>query len=407
MDGRWAIALIVIAVCVAGCKSSQFYSLEPVAQFGSYSAPPAKPQTPFEVYAAAAVEAQQLAAPMALRAEFTPGQKAQIIRTLDSPLRKVSSTPSGDFHFDFQVLEPHSAHPFRPGWRLLGKGLSWRISLAVQQRRYDDAVADCINATRFGFDLMNGDVMDAFLGMAIVDDARQALLPAFGELDSEQLARLSKGLRSALLRKPAGSTTLRNEGANMLASVELIRQKFMNGRLGDLRSHFGPDVALAINYLSDVKLGSEKAKNYFEGFAKEIDADIEYLVQSSTMPARKRETQRREHLADYRPWRRFSRHLVTSGNQFLIQRDRTLARSRLFAIEAALLSQVKAIRRAPETLAGFGDIVQDPFTGDPFIYRASGPDYVIYSVGADFKDDMGETDQDFLRPDLTIERSLR
>jgi hypothetical protein len=177
--------------------------------------------------------------------------------------------------------------------------------------------------------------------------------------------------------------------------------------LSDLRSYFGPEVAIAINYLSSIKLGSEKAKNYFEGLTKEVDGEINYLMKCSAMPARKRETQRREHLADYRPWRRFSRHIVTTGNEFLKRRDRTLARSRLFAIEAALLSQVKAIRRAPDTLAGFGDIVQDPYTGDPFIYRASGPDYVIYSVGEDFKDDMGETDQDFLRPDLTIERSLR
>jgi hypothetical protein len=378
-----------------------------VARFESYAAPPAKPQTPFEQLAAAAIEAQQLAASMTLRAEFTPGQKAHLIKLLDSPLRKISSTPSGDLQFDFRVLEPQAAHPFRPGWRVLGKALCWRISLAVQQRRYDDAVTDCINATRFGFDLMNGDVLDAFLGMAIVDDSRQALLPAIGELDSDQLARLSKGLRSALLRKPPGSTTLRNEGANMLASVEFIRQKFINGRLSDLRSYFGPEVAIAINYLSSIKLGSEKAKNYFEGLTKEVDGEINYLMKCSAMPARKRETQRKEHLADYRPWRRFSRHIVTTGNEFLKRRDRTLARSRLFAIEAALLSQVKAIRRAPDTLAGFGDIVQDPYTGDPFIYRASGPDYVIYSVGEDFKDDMGETDQDFLRPDLTIERSLR
>ena len=82
-----------------------------------------------------------------------------------------------------------------------------------------------------------------------------------------------------------------------------------------------------------------------------------------------------------------------------------LARTRLLAIEAEVLHQIKAAGRAPASLAALPTaLTVDPFTGLPFVYRANGAVYSVYSVGDDQRDDGGETDEGFLRPDLTLEK---
>jgi hypothetical protein len=41
------------------------------------------------------------------------------------------------------------------------------------------------------------------------------------------------------------------------------------------------------------------------------------------------------------------------------------------------------------------------------VYRVDGRDFQVYSVGNDFKDDGGATNEFFDAPDLTLERSAR
>jgi hypothetical protein len=86
--------------------------------------------------------------------------------------------------------------------------------------------------------------------------------------------------------------------------------------------------------------------------------------------------------------------------------DSTLARTRLLIIEATILQKVKSGDSAPKDLSEFpAPIRTDPYSGDQFIYRADGKDYRVYSVGADFRDDGGETDWDtYSTPDLKLER---
>jgi hypothetical protein len=36
----------------------------------------------------------------------------------------------------------------------------------------------------------------------------------------------------------------------------------------------------------------------------------------------------------------------------------------------------------------------DPFSGKPFVYKNTGDDFILYSVGEDFKDDGGEVYRD-------------
>ena len=85
--------------------------------------------------------------------------------------------------------------------------------------------------------------------------------------------------------------------------------------------------------------------------------------------------------------------------------DASLARTRLLILQSEILSTVKSRRSAPKNLGAFPTaLTTDPYSGRPFVYRASGPDFALYSVGADFRDNGGETDESFTAPDVTLER---
>ena len=71
--------------------------------------------------------------------------------------------------------------------------------------------------------------------------------------------------------------------------------------------------------------------------------------------------------------------------------DTCLARIRLLALSAWAEAQVKASGKAPKSLSKLPEtLVTDPFSGRPFIYRATGRDFQVYSVGSDGMDDGGQ-----------------
>ncbi|HZH97573.1 MAG TPA: hypothetical protein VEX38_01265, partial [Fimbriimonadaceae bacterium] len=106
-----------------------------------------------------------------------------------------------------------------------------------------------------------------------------------------------------------------------------------------------------------------------------------------------------------RPWRRFSKHFFMTLRPLLVLNDATVARTRLLILEAAILKDVRLERRAPKDLSAFGpEIKTDPYSGQPFVYRADGADYRLHSVGENAIDDAGDTDESFSSPDLVLEK---
>ena len=78
---------------------------------------------------------------------------------------------------------------------------------------------------------------------------------------------------------------------------------------------------------------------------------------------------------------------------------------RLLIAEAWVLGQVKSTGAAPKDLSRLPqELTTDPYSGAPFPYAADGADYHLYSVGADLKDDGGDTDETYSQPDLKLEK---
>ncbi|MBI3721527.1 MAG: hypothetical protein HY248_03155, partial [Fimbriimonas ginsengisoli] len=141
-----------------------------------------------------------------------------------------------------------------------------------------------------------------------------------------------------------------------------------------------------------------------EGLAHEAETEASWLGTACLQPAIKREGGSPP-VGGRQPWRKFAKQLFGTGRPLLAVNDATLARSRLLILTCRALAQVKRTGAAPRDLSEIPTrLRQDPYTGRPFAYRADGPDFVLYSVGADFKDDGGETDESFTAPDLALER---
>lgn len=393
--------LALVAASLAGC-----HHREPVP-FPTYSftieAPAAAPTGGFARYVAASDDVESKEAKYIDRTTFTPGMKSAVIAGAAPDIATIASASSAPVEFAFAPHAPFSAEKHTQGWRLIGRALSWRIAQRCQTGDFDGAVADTILATKFGFDLCGGSGLDASLGFAIVGDARRALALYLMHLGAGQLGTLRAGLQSALSRKPPLKVTLEHEHSNMLAAVQAIQKAYQEHALPALQDNLGPDSRDAVEYLE--KVGPEDAAAYFAGFAKEADDQAAEYENESTLPAAKRSGFQETAPPEKRPWRRFSRDFFSGGDTLLAMNDETLARTRLFALEAMLLQQAKASKSLPKDLSGAPkELNVDPYTGGSFLYRVDGMNFQIYSVGKDLTDDGGDTDSDYSRPDLTLER---
>jgi hypothetical protein len=105
-----------------------------------------------------------------------------------------------------------------------------------------------------------------------------------------------------------------------------------------------------------------------------------------------------------RPWSPLTQHLLLGPRVLPAVEKRYQSKLRLFALAAALQRQVVNAKTAPAQLPALDpELLTDPYSGRPFIYRAVGREYQVYSVGANKKDDGGETDRNGEVPDVALE----
>jgi hypothetical protein len=76
--------------------------------------------------------------------------------------------------------------------------------------------------------------------------------------------------------------------------------------------------------------------------------------------------------------------------------DRSDACLKLIAVHAAIRQYRHEHHALPNSLQdlGLGDLITDPFTGNPLTYRPSAGTYALYSIGVNGKDDGGRDQRD-------------
>ncbi len=405
-DGRWLVGLIC-ATMAWGCRSQP----APVFHAWAERPEPAVIQTggdnAFDAYARAALDAEAIGGPLLARVHFTNSISRDALKRMAQPLARLEAATSRPCTFRFTPHPPFQKALYQAGWRLLGRCLVWKVQDAVALERWDVAARAAARAMKFGFDLTGGSATDASLGFAIVDEARQAVAPTLEQMGPRALSTLSVGVAKMVERRPNLRQMIENEHLLMLHGVQLVQDAYRTHNTSVLTNNLGSDVKNAVDYLRAMeRKDREERPAYFEGFAAEADAHAQWLAEASQQPRAVRRA--KPALGEERPWRRFSKQFFEGADPLLAISDATLARTRLLVIEAQILLRIRIKGAAQRDLKGFsGELAVDPFTGQPFQYRADGAMYSVYSVGSNLLDDGGETDESFTTPDLLLERSVR
>lgn len=360
-------------------------------------------------YVAAAELAERAGPEMLTRVTFTPGQKQRLLSQLAPALSQVELASRRRSLFVFAPSQPFSRTPYRAGWRLLGRALVWRIEIACALGEWSKAVKSAGVAMKFGFDLTGGGAIDASLGYAIVDEARRALAPSLAALPVSELSRLEALTRKALFERPDPSIAVRNEGRNMMLAVQYLQDSYRAQDYAELTKALGKDVKDALEYLKQMqRRDAEERPTYFQSLANEAALEISALEKQIKLPASERPALPQPSKLKGRPWRRLARYFFGSARPLLALNDRVTARVRLLGLHARILRIMKSQRSFPVSLQGMPpELIVDPYTGKPFIYKNDTGDYRVYSVGVDLRDDGGESDETGLQPDLVLEEVRR
>ena len=392
-----------LAVLLAGCGSRPELAYPDwLRSTGST----ASPQGRYVGYIDAANLVEKSAGKYLSTVHFTPGKRDACLKMIGPALRTLAQTTNrGELGWGFKPVSPLESPDHVAAWRLLGRGLVWKIETAVREGDHEGAVRCTVLATRFGFDLLGGGAMEGSLGLAICDEARRAISPALPRLSSEDLAKLANGIGNTLIKRPTLKDTIANEQLNLLAGVQAIQDAYRDEAWGQLVKGFGPDVRAAVDRMKEMKSKEPTtAITFFKGLAEETEDEADYYEKLAELPrARRADVEKPDHDSG-RSWRRFARHCTGTLRPLLDQYDDTLTRTRLLVLEAELQKRARAGEPFPRTLGQFGaQLATDPYTGEPFPYRADGTDYRVYSVGSDLSDDGGQTDETFASPDVRLE----
>lgn len=402
--GIWLASCLLLA----GCKG------EPPPPWPQYGPAPvaveldAGSANGYALAALAASDAMEAELPAKPSTNLTEAERERFVSRLQRPLARLRQALRRPGKVRFVPRSLLSPDPRLEGFRRMGQALAWRAEQHVRGARWESAVADVLDAVRLGCLLVGGDVATAQTGLWIVDRARVVVAPVLPSLSSELLTRLADGVWAALESKPLLETAYANERANALTTLDALQAAYRSGDLTAFEKAMGADGADAVAKMREFKPESAARKRLFDGIAAEIEEEAKLMTEMSRQPAAERnQKDPRWKRSNLRPHRLFARHFILVGRGLLSEHDRCLARTRILAIEAGALARVKSTGRAPRDLAFVPPRMrQDPFSGRDLLYRAVDRDFKVYSVGANFTDEQGDTNAAYEAPDLRLERPL-
>ncbi|MFN3729067.1 MAG: hypothetical protein ACK4XJ_05080 [Fimbriimonadaceae bacterium] len=391
--------LVALMFAMVGCRASA-----PIP-YASY-APPKLVETPSEGYLGMVQIAKDIGidneAEVRLTSYTVPGKK-RIFAELETAIQRTETLLREPVRIAYEPIEPFSERPYRAEWRLLGRAIAWRAEYRGAVGDYDGAVRDVLTATRLGFFLTSGDAADASLGYSIIAASRKAMAPFLVRMEPETLERLGRGLEGALVARPPIEVWVDHEHASMKLAVDRIQEWHRAGRLDLLREKLGPNAREALAELASIRPESKKRAEYFDRLAERADSFASDARTRGRLPLAEREPEPSYPFGRAKD-RAILRNFFGAPRYLLPVVDQELARTQLLAIEALVLAQIKRAGAAPRSLEEFSEtLTLDPYSGDPFVYRADRAEYRLYSVGQDLKDDGGETDDLGTQPDLRWE----
>jgi hypothetical protein len=336
------------------------------------------------------------------RTTFFPVHRRRLMQALtperDALTRMLARPPTGQE----MAREPFSPVPGGAGLRGMGHALRWPIEDAVAERNVDRALDAFERSLRYGVRLLPADAVGGSLGWLQIDESRRAILPALRYMSANQLRRLSTITKAALAEIPPFSETVRRESANVRRAGRRIGEWLKDNNLKPLQENLGVDGLALTDYLNLSAPTPPERATYLAKFAAEMEAVLAHETEFSDRPALEAAATR-PRFDDRRPWRRLHKHFLTTFELARVQRETSIARLRLLILAAELERRDRMRLPHPKSTAEFSaEAATDPFTGERFPFRYDGR-LTPYSVGANLRDDGGDTNVNGTRPDLILD----
>ena len=392
-------AWVVVALGLAGCSEKVPVPYTTVAPTEKPYAAKEGSDNAYDSYVLAAHRTADLVTREDRRRSFTTGFKVRTVSTLAPVLDSVEKATRRSCQFVYVARQPFSTDSPGQDWYLMGRTIAWKVEALLEAHETDEAVDWAIAGLKFGCDLTQGDVEDASIGYGVVELVRQAVRSHQETLGPKQLVRLSEGIAAALDRCGPAEQVLTNQEKAMLASVQMVMDSYHQKQTDKLENLLYKDSRDAVTYLRELKEGDRPA--YFAGFAEEAKATAAYARAQADKPAHERQPLSFPEKQS-RPWKRFSQHFFAPAFTYLDLRDRFLATTRLWAVDARCRAAALT-GSAPAGITHLGALAVDPYSGKPFVYYAAGSDYKVYSVGKDGRDDGGHSDDGY-QPDMRLDQ---
>jgi len=399
---NWLGGLVLIGI-LAGCRGTDSFPRPSYGGVDEPYVPRASSGTTFDIYASAATDLEATGSKYLSRTMFTDGMKAAATLAAAPSVKRVRAATTRPCEFEFRSRLPFSQAPFLSGWRLIGRVMVWQIEDQAKAGQLDAAIDTTLAATRFGFDLTQGDAMSANLGCTLIDESRMALRPATGQMTPEQLYRLAQGLKAAAARGPSLENCARYEAKQSLVAAQYVYDSAAARDLKEISTHLGAAGDNIAKQLSKDGGNPATLASFVGKFADEARRIGAIHISAAALPAIKR-PELYPKLEKGRPWKSLSQNFLSAVPATQAVFDRSLARTRIWVIACMMERTRKSGEIYPADLTKFSENVRtDPFSGGDFGYQTDGLAYKLFSNGANLTDDGGETDEASLAPDLTLE----
>ena len=401
-----SVNAIAVGATVIGCRGSapaipaQYELAEPTYQ------PRASSGSTFDEYATAAFDVEATRSIYLSVVSFTPDQQRKVVALMAQPMARVRAASVRPCEFEFRTREPFAPIPFLTGWRLIGRALTWQTAATAQAGNFDSAIDTALAATRFGFDLTQGDAMAANLGCTLINDVRVALLPALPQMSQVQLYRLAQGLKTAAARGPNLANCARYEARQSLVASQYAYDAARKGDLQPFHTRLGAPGDNIAQQLESLRGNDAELAAFIEKYAREARQMAAIYVKAAGLPASERPALMPDPpRSKGRPWRILAQNFIDTPARIQPVFDRTLARTRMWIIAAMLERSRRKGEPFPLDLRKFSEAVRtDPYSGGDFGYQNDGLDYKLYANGDNLTADAGDTDEAGLAPDLTLEK---
>jgi hypothetical protein len=344
----------------------------------------------------------KLAAPITTRTTFFPKQKAEARKVIGNYRSQALEASKELSAFNYSPTGLGMSPPYLSGLRLIGMSFIWDIEEAIGNHDYDKAIVACGSATRLGYAMMGGGAYEASLGSSFINDARLRIIPILHSLTGLQLGTLGSALQKSSANRPPMQVSIENERDNMLLGLQQAQDFFENNKLDRLRERLGVSAKDTVDMLESLEKDQEKGKAMFDYIGSDIQARTEWYLKQvrnprkAGLPPKKDETKSKL---------MFYRYFGSSIENLVPMLQSTYCRTQLFILECYLKQKMKLQKPLPRSLSLFSkSAIIDPFTAEPFFYKAGQSSYLLYSAGEDGIDNGGATDSSFRFPDLMLEK---